>query len=661
MKTSRSNKGQFSIIAALLVSVILVSAVISTYTMVRHAPLQDSPKVLTAIGEMNSDIKRILDFTVGYYGSILRVTGNSTYAQTLTTQYLSSGLVNIARSHPEWNPSLKLDTNHVSTRWYMPESYSVGSISVSYSLTALGIKDVKYETSSALKVTMLESSSGVARVEVLRDNYEPELGLTRENFWFYNYTDDSNWELIHPENNPTISSTGIYNITIPLNVDPDAYSIQIGDRRGLLVSAFYSPRSVESGIPQYTYSFNWDADGMESIYNQLASDTMVIEALQNGTLRWLDQNLALTTTPKRIPPVAVKALHVNTTTLNGVNSEVSFQVEDWASGYKVPLGLTGNTSLFKNNNMVVFLVNHNVEKVTLWWDGSDTTTQTSFAWKNKYFESDYLDQSGNGFLSNNILNLDIDASGDAFAVTSDMGTSSSRAEFLLINGEDPDYGANPAYVIHNGIVRDIVQQEAEWDYDENGFPNLYAQIVLTLPANSTFYTYAVRTIFVDSSEIDIDDRIINDLSLLQLDVTPGGSGIGACVTENGVNANGFPVPSALEGVFNNTTEWAHHWIEFLKSDRGVGVMFTDNSNLKLYRFDSLASSKVGSLFIDMVSDDQAYIQVNPVHQPFAEFDSPLDITWYGAVVTFNGEPIYQSANDGGLWVMVEYPPTVTVD
>ena len=95
MKTSRSKKGQFSIIAALLVSVILVSAVISTYTMVRHAPLQDSPKVLTAIGEMNSDIKRILDFTVGYYGSILRVTGNSIYAQTLTTRYLSSGLVNI--------------------------------------------------------------------------------------------------------------------------------------------------------------------------------------------------------------------------------------------------------------------------------------------------------------------------------------------------------------------------------------------------------------------------------------------------------------------------------------------------------------------------------------------------------------------------------------
>ena len=92
-KVSRANKGQFSVIAALLVSVILVSAVISSYTMVRHSTVQDSPKVLSAIGEMNSGIKSILDFTVGYYGSILQVTGNSTYARELTINYLSTGLL----------------------------------------------------------------------------------------------------------------------------------------------------------------------------------------------------------------------------------------------------------------------------------------------------------------------------------------------------------------------------------------------------------------------------------------------------------------------------------------------------------------------------------------------------------------------------------------
>jgi len=245
-KSSRANKGQFSIIAALLVSVILVTAVISTYTMVRHAPIQDSPKVLTAIGEMNADIKRILDFTVGYYGSVLKVTGNSTYARGLTTSYLSSGLVNIARSHPEWNPSFNLTSKNFSTSWFMPESFSMGNISVTYSLASLGIEGIQYETSSALNVAMLDSDSGVARINVTRDNAEPELGLSKDNFLFYNYTDDSTWDLINPTN-IIISSNGVYNITLPSGIDSDAYSVQVEDNRGLMVSAFYSQGSLESG------------------------------------------------------------------------------------------------------------------------------------------------------------------------------------------------------------------------------------------------------------------------------------------------------------------------------------------------------------------------------------------------------------------------------
>jgi hypothetical protein len=665
---SRANKGQFSIIAALLVSVILVTAVISTYSMVRHAPLQDSPKVLTAIGEMNADIKRILDFTVGYYGSILRVTGNSTYAQRLTTSYLASGLVNIARSHPEWNPSFTLDSSKVSTHWYMPESYSMGNISVIYSLAGLGIEGVQYETSSVLKVTMLEPvNPNEARLNVTRDNGIPELGLGKENFWFYTYNyDDSTWELVNPENDPIIYSNGTYIIDIPLDVDQNAYSIQVDDQRGMMVPAFYSQGSLESGVPKYTYTFDWNAAGMGSVYSALSDDTMVIEVLQNGTLRCLGQNLTLTTLEKPIPPLPVKALHVNTT-ISGVNREVPFQVEDWGSNYKVPLGLSTNASVFNNRNAVVFLVDHTVEKATLWWDGRDIANQTSYAWNNIYFEDDDVSSNPNtGFLSNEILDLSINMADPAFEVTSTMGDSTSRAEFFRINGKSPVYYSDPAYVIHHGIVRDIIQQEAEWNnYDGTpgipDCPNMYSQIVLTLPANATYYTYTLRTIFVDSSDV-IEDRIIDDLSILQLTVTPAGPETGECITEDGINATGFPIPSNLEGAFDSTPEWEHHWNEFMRGTKGAGVMFTDSSNLELYAFDSIAGSEVGTLFVDKQgSDTTGYIEVNPVHLPSAHFEYALDLTWHGAVVTFNGEPIYPSSGHTGLWVMVEYPPSVTVN
>ena len=83
-----------------------------------------------------------------------------------------------------------------------------------------------------------------------------------------------------------------------------------------------------------------------------------------------------------IPPVPVKSIHVNET-INNIDQEVPFQVEDWESDYRVPLGLTNNASLFGRNNMIVFLVNnnakYNVSKVTIWWDGSDTAVQTPLA------------------------------------------------------------------------------------------------------------------------------------------------------------------------------------------------------------------------------------------------------------------------------------------
>ena len=647
MKKSRANKGQFSIIAALLVSVILVAAVISIYSLVRHAPLQGSPKVLTAMGEMNEDIKRILDFTVGYYGSILQVTGNAIYAKGLTTTYLSSGLVNIARSHPEWNPSFDLNftANHVSTRWFMPESYSRGSLSVTYDLAGLGIEGVRYEASSVLEVKMLESiNPDEARINVTRDNNIPELGLGKENFWFYKYNyDDSTWERVNPENDPLISSNGTYILGIPSGVDQDAYSIQVEDHRGIQVPAFYSQASLASGFPQFTYNFDWDATGLGHIYESLTNDTMVIEVLQNGTLQWLGQNLQVLPHTRPIPPVPVKALRLNQT-IDGVEQEVPFQVEDWASHYRIPLGLTGNASLFNNNNMIVFLANHTVEKATLWWDGSDIANQTSYAWQNIYFN----DYPSSGTLDNGFLELDV----HNFYVISNVigGSASCRADFLRINDVSPSYGAEPAYIIYNGIVRDIIQQEPERSgggFDDS--PNVYLQVVLTLPANAPYYTYTTRTIFLNSDQ----SRTISDLSAIQL------SGLsGSQLTEDGTNG-GYPETSTSTGLFYNgtPTSWVHHWSQFMSGDSGAGLMFTDTDNQNLYIFDSIVGDNRGAL--DVLSSG---IEFNPVGvNPVDDFTDALDVTWHGAVVTFEGEPIYRSVDDFGLWVMVENPPIITMD
>ena len=660
---SRANRGQFSIIAALLVSIILVAAVIMTYSMIRHNPSRESPKVLTSIGEINLAIKRILEFTVAYYGSILQVTGNTTYAKDRAASYFESGLVNIARSHPDWNPSFDVDLQSVSTLWFMPKSYSMGNISVTYSLSGLGVQGVNYTTSSLLKATILEPMNGnQTTILVTREDDEPELRLRTENFFFYNYSySDSTWKLVHPDSDPLTFSNGTYILQIPSGVDQGAYSIQVVDSRGIMVTAFYSEGSLTSGIPQYTYTFDWNATGKEHVYSSLTRDTIVVEALQNGTLRWLDHTLLH---GRPIPSIPVKAfrISINANAQNLEEKQVPFQVEDWGSNYRVPLGLTSNASVFGSRNMLVFLANHGVQNVTLWWDGRDIASQTSYAKTNKYFTVDTVQRT----LTNKILTLEIDFSSNTFKVISTMGITQSTAEFMRINNDIADYGdAEPTYAIPDGTVRAVVQHEVEWrDGGVSNCPNVYAQIVLTLPANATYYTYALRTIFVNSSQ----SRTITDLSAIQLS-SGWMPGTLRSLTENGTS-NGYPI--VAETYMNDTnlfynfsspsTGWAHHWSEYISGNNGSGVMFTDSSNLKLYTFDSIAGNKTGALSVT-TDEEEVTIEFNPVTQGLASvspFKDELDVTWHGAVVTFEGEPIYQSSDKTGLWVIVEHPPVVAV-
>lgn len=650
MKKMLNKKGQFTIIASLLVSIVLVTAIITTYSIIRNNPIQGRPEILGATDEMNLAINRILEFVVGYYGSILQVTGNTTYAKGLASDYLESSLGNMAHTHPQWSPSFTVTYSRVSVSWFNRTSYSEGKLNVTYSLNGLGVRDIRYAASVGLRVSVNTSSTNDVLVDVARDKDDPYPSLSQNNFFFYNYSyAESAWELSNTglsiNSITSTDSQSVYNITLPSGIDPSSYMLQVVDPRGIMVAA--------STFSHYTYSFDWNAGGMESVYNSLTRDTLVVEALQNGSLRWSGQNLQLTTAGKPIPPIPAKAFHVNQT-VNGVSREVPFQIEDWGSNYRVPTGLTNNASVFGNRQMFVFLVNHNVENAILWWDGRDIANQTSYAWENRYFTDNPAADSNYGVLNNGIVRLRV----YNFRIESTVvsgGTTTSTARFLRINGDDPDYGAKPAYVIYNGTVRDIIQQEAEWSGGVANCPNVYSQIVLTLPANATYYTYALRLIFVDSSQ----PRTITGLRAIQLSVS---GGTPSPRTENGTSG-GYPISSTTPGLFYNFTSfsngWAHHWSEFISGSSGAGIMFTNSTNQKLYIFDS-ASQKTGAL--NIITSGGRFIEFNPVRSQYpASFTNPLDVTWHGAVINFDGtDPIYPSSGYIGLWVMVEAPPTVTV-
>ena len=382
--------------------------------------------------------------------------------------------------------------------------------------------------------------------------------------------------------------------------------------------------------------------------------TVAVELLQNGTLVWLGQNLQLTSQAVPVPPVPVKAIHVNET-IDGVNQQVPFQIEDWSSSYTIPLGLTNNATVFGNRQMIVFLVNTQVTAFTLWWNGSDQAIQTPLAYTNTYFTGDNV--KGNT-LSNGQLNLQFSGSGSTpFVVTSTVAGNdiSSTATFMQINNQSSSCGSadtNVAadYVIYNGVVRDIVQQEAEWGGGGvSNCPNLYDDIVLTLPANATYYTYQLSLMFINSNQT----RTITNLCPIQVNST-----IAQLYTENGT-LQADPVVAAGTQTFNSTGTWIHHWSEFYNGLQGAGIMFTDQANQMLYTFDSMTPAiDRGALCANSTSQT---ILLLPVVLNNVTFENPIDVTWCGALATFDASsvPIYSSYQPG-LWILAELPPTISI-
>jgi len=635
-----NTKGQFSIIAALLVAVVLIAAVMTTYSAIRYNPLQEQPQVLGAIDETNLALKQILGFTVGYYGSVLKVTGNTSYAQNLASNYLSSGLNNIADIRPEWGLSFNVTTLELNANWYTNTSYSQGTIAVTYNLTGLGISGISYSASSRLDVLIPNSNSTTqADFTILKDETEPLINLGSRNLKFYRYIyENSTWELAEATN-ITAYANGTYVVDLPSGVAGDAYVLQVEDSRGIIVTA--------ASFSRYAITLNWDA----TKYSTIPNENIVVELLQNGTMRWLGQNFNLTQTTKPIPPIPVKAIRV-TQTINGVNQEVPFQIEDWASEYRVPLGLTSNASVFNSRTMIVFLANSQVSNVTIWWDGHDTATQTPYAYTNKYFTSNTNQRT----FSNGIIDLKIDFPWPSYSfnVISTLKTSGTTATAVLmrIENDDAHYGhSEPTYAILNGPVRAIVHHEVEWP--SGGIPNcpnVYAHIVLTLPANATYYTYQLRFMFLDAGSLN---RAVSDFTPIKLSTT---SSIIQLQTENGTAVANT---SSGSNSFYNCSDgtWAHHWSQFISGTKGAGIMFTDSANQMLYLFDT-ATSKTGAIKADFANKK---IELRPVTNSTQLTTSPLDIAWYGAVVMFDGTtPIYQSSDASGLWITVEYPPTITV-
>ena len=250
-----NNKGQFYIIAALLVLVVITATVVTTFSVIRYDSISDQPQVLSAVDETNLALKQLLGFTVGYYGSILRVTGNTSYAQNLARLYLQSGLGNIADIKPEWGLSFNITDVDLHVDWFLPASNSSGQFSISYDLTGLGFYNLTCTIQKSLNVQVLSSVSiDEARISIHKEDDEPVTVLSMHNFMFYRYLiENQTWEPVSPTIEPVVFANGTYLISVPSGVVTTSYMVQVKDNRGISVFALSCSR--------YVATLNWTTGG----------------------------------------------------------------------------------------------------------------------------------------------------------------------------------------------------------------------------------------------------------------------------------------------------------------------------------------------------------------------------------------------------------------
>ena len=147
--------------------------------------------------------------------------------------------------------------------------------------------------------------------------------------------------------------------------------------------------------------------------------------------------------------------------------------------------------------------------------------------------------------------LQLQFSSTGFSFNFSVGSVTSTSSLMRINSDADDGDPELAYVIVYGVVRAIVLGEAEYSGGVANCPNTYTNVIITLPADTNYYTYRLRCTFTDTTR----SRSISDLCPVRISTNVGQV---QTQTENGTLA-GFPLLQNGTNIFPNyaSPNWTH--------------------------------------------------------------------------------------------------------
>ncbi|MHA1710944.1 MAG: hypothetical protein ACTSUS_02595, partial [Candidatus Freyarchaeota archaeon] len=339
MNTARRKQGQFIIIAALMVAIIMISAaavMYSTLTQFRHERAGEYVSVVDSIRASTQRLMEIClaNYTKNYYeegGKERETIDNYTrstlnrWEEDLRETYAGLGLdVNFTRGRKLLAPAKTIgdcpiperwiNLTYVKCYWYYPEAISSFYAGLKLNASKLGLHG--YETSvliylnASLDIGYIYQEPPLSDIDhlnitVTRENQMPVPGLTTDNFLVYKFSPEVNdWEAASLSG-AEHQGAGRYRLTFQEPIEAPYYKwliIRVIDNRGIVtVASTYW--KIEFIVEKNTPTTEEERLGTSDVFNGETPDEIyTLEVDVSG--RWYWNGVQLNTTGElALPPI----------------------------------------------------------------------------------------------------------------------------------------------------------------------------------------------------------------------------------------------------------------------------------------------------------------------------------------------------------------------
>jgi len=407
MKNAQTKKGQFIIISALLIAILIISVSAIMYGALTYFRREQWEDYLTVIEQIRTSSQRLMEI------SLANFTKNS-FENGVVNRSIIDGFLNgwrnairkgfpghgvsidFVNSSQLLSPSMVVGGIYIPERrvynfmkcyWYYPNSISSFYMSIAVNLTSLGLygyqTNILVYLNTEVNMTFLDEATEQIdnlEVTVTQEYQTPVSRLKPNNFAVYRYNPTLNdWTTV-AISKVDYQLNGAYTLTFAESIPKPYYKwllVAVKDRRGVTtVSATYA--SIQFTVEKGTPASGRPADTPDEVYT-LESDIA-------GKWYWNGDQLNVTsdngTQPifPPIPPLPIKQFRVNTTE-SGVSGSLASspaQYETWKQvnwhGRLIdsPVELADPYFTFNSTNRLVFQVkfpslNITRQKVVIYW------------------------------------------------------------------------------------------------------------------------------------------------------------------------------------------------------------------------------------------------------------------------------------------------------